>query len=150
VTVLFKNTSPRCWKSGYVWMAIGRTYTKNVCPGDLTVEYHRLLDLLLKVFNERLFMRRMAQLSGAGSLDAIADCRGWLFPVSRRIRSATALELAPTNRPTRIQAGTGTIRKGMVLAIEAGDLLAGRRRLAAGGQFLDQPMRESKALLVSR
>src|SRR6202162_4370794 len=26
--------------------------TKNACPGELTPEYHKLLDLLLKVFNE--------------------------------------------------------------------------------------------------
>src|SRR5437764_6362836 len=32
--------------------------TKNVCPGELTPEYHKLLDLLLRVFNEAVSFSR--------------------------------------------------------------------------------------------
>ncbi len=38
-----------------IWVCVDGYWTdltKNVCPGDLTPDYHRLLDLLLKVFNE--------------------------------------------------------------------------------------------------
>src|SRR5438445_8826540 len=38
-----------------IWVCVDGYWTdltKNVCPGELTAEYHRLLDILLKVFNE--------------------------------------------------------------------------------------------------
>src|SRR5258708_15951872 len=38
-----------------IWVCVDGYWTdltKNLCPSDLTPEYHRLLDLLLKVFNE--------------------------------------------------------------------------------------------------
>src|SRR5260221_10806058 len=38
-----------------IWVCVDGYWTdltKNICPGELTPQYHRLLDLLLRVFNE--------------------------------------------------------------------------------------------------
>lgn len=47
-----------------IWVCVDGYWTdltKNVCPGELTPEYHRLLDLLLKVLTKRSLMQRMAR-----------------------------------------------------------------------------------------
>ena len=94
--------------------------TKNACPGELTPEYHKLLDLLLKVFNEGVEYAR----DGAS------------FPQLDRLIRAHIAEAGYPGQPSHPichgvgaraheppyahQAGTGTILKGMVLAIEPG------------------------------
>ena len=44
-----------------IWVCVDGYWTdltKNACPGELTPEYHKLLDLLLKVFNEAVKFAR--------------------------------------------------------------------------------------------
>ena len=106
-----------------IWVCVDGYWndlTKNLCPGELTPAYHKLLDLLLKVFNEassfardgasfpeldRLVRRRIAE-GGYPGQPSHPVCHG----VGARAHEP----------PYAHQAGTGTIRKGMVLAIEPG------------------------------
>jgi len=94
--------------------------TKNLCPGELTPEYHSLLDLLLKVFNEAV---RFAK-DGASfpELDHLVRTRiaegGYSGQPSHPICHGVGARAHEP--PYAHQAGTGTIRKGMVLAIEPG------------------------------
>jgi Xaa-Pro aminopeptidase len=95
-------------------------HTKNLCPGELTPEYDRLLDQLLVVYNA-----------------AVAHCRpgAGLAELDRLIREGIAEAGYPGQPshpichgvgarahepPYAHQAGGGTIEKGMVLAIEPG------------------------------
>jgi Xaa-Pro dipeptidase len=95
-------------------------HTKNVCPGDLTPRYDKLLDQLLAVYD-----------------DAAAYCRpGASLPeLDRRIRAGIADAGYPGQPshpichgvgarahepPYAHQAGEGTIEENMVLAIEPG------------------------------
>src|SRR5207237_10770274 len=51
-----------------IWVCVDGYWTdltKNACPGELTLEYHKLLDLLLKVFGEAVNYAR----DGAGFPD---------------------------------------------------------------------------------
>jgi len=104
--------------------------TKNVCPGDLTSEYHRLLDLLLKVFNEAVSYAK----DGASfpELDRLTRSRiaegGYPGQPSHPICHGVGARAHEP--PYAHQAGTGTIRKGMVLAIEPG--FTGRAAAACG------------------
>src|SRR5207237_9430592 len=92
----------------------------NPWPGELTAGYDKRPDLLLKVFNEatsfardgasvpeldRLVRRRIAE-GGYPGQPSHPICHG----VGARAHEP----------PYAHQAGTGTIRKGMVLAIEPG------------------------------
>jgi Xaa-Pro aminopeptidase len=110
--------------------------TKNVCPGELLPEYQKLLDLLLKVFNEgvgyardgasfpeldRLMRARIAE-GGYPGQPSHAICHG----VGARAHEP----------PFAHQAGTGTIRKGMVLAIEPGIYWPGGGGLRLEDNFL--------------
>ena len=59
-----------------IWVCVDGYWTdltKNVCPGELTPEYHKLLDLLLNVFNEAIAYAR----DGAGfpELDRLIRAR---------------------------------------------------------------------------
>ena len=106
-----------------IWVCVDGYWTdltKNACPGDLKPEYHKLLDLLLKVFDEGVsyakdgasfpdldrLMRARIKEGGYPGQPSHAICHGV---------GARAHEF-----PYAHQAGTGTIRKGMVLAIEPG------------------------------
>lgn len=106
-----------------IWVCVDGYWndlTKNLCPGTLTKKYEQLLELLLKVFNEatayahdganlpeldRLIRRRIAEGGYPGQPS---------HPVAHGV-GARAHE-----PPYAHQAGGGTIRKGMVLAIEPG------------------------------
>lgn len=94
--------------------------TKNACPGDLTLEYNKLLDLLLKVFHEGVAFAR----DGASfpELDKLIRARisegGYAGQPSHPICHGVGARAH--EYPYAHQAGTGTIRKGMVLAIEPG------------------------------
>jgi len=95
-------------------------WTKNLCPGDLSAEYERLLEGLLAVYRA-----------------AIAHCRpgASLAELDRLIREGIA-ELGYPGQPSHPichgvgaraheppyahQAGAGTVEEGMVLAIEPG------------------------------
>src|SRR5438067_3942465 len=106
-----------------IWICVDGYWTdltKNACPGELKPEYHKLLDLLLKVFNEAVSFSR----DGASfpELDKLVRARiaegGYpgqpSHPVCHGV-GARAHEF-----PYAHQAGGGTIKKGMVLAIEPG------------------------------
>ncbi|MBV9086719.1 MAG: aminopeptidase P family protein [Acidobacteriaceae bacterium] len=106
-----------------IWVCVDGYWndlTKNLCPGELTREYNVLLEQLLKVFRE--------------ATDYVRD--GASFPeLDRLIRQGIAEAGYPGQPshpvchgvgarahepPFAHQAGTGTIRKNMVLAIEPG------------------------------
>src|SRR6267143_693337 len=106
-----------------IWVCVDGYWTdltKNVCPGDLTAEYHRLLDLLLKVFSEAASYAK----DGASfpELDRLTRSRiaegGYPGQPSHPICHGVGARAHEP--PYAHQAGTGTIRKGMVLAIEPG------------------------------
>jgi Xaa-Pro aminopeptidase len=122
-----------------IWVCVDGYWTdltKNACPGDLTPEYHKLLDLLLKVFSEgaayardgadfpeldRLIRRRIAE-GGYPGQPSHPICHGV---------GARAHEF-----PYAHQAGTGTMKKGMVLAIEPGIYWPGGGGLRVEDNFL--------------
>lgn len=110
--------------------------TKNICPGELTPQYHKLLDILLKVFG-----------------DAVAHARdGASFPELDRLVRAKIAEAGYGGQPSHPichgvgaraheppyahQAGGGTIKKGMVLAIEPGIYWEGGGGLRLEDDFL--------------
>jgi Xaa-Pro aminopeptidase len=106
-----------------IWVCVDGYWTdltKNACPGELTPEYHKLLDLLLKVFNEAVRYSR----DGADfpQLDRLVRARiaegGYAGQPSHPICHGVGARAHEF--PYAHQAGTGTIRKGMVLAIEPG------------------------------
>lgn len=106
-----------------IWVCVDGYWndlTKNVCLGELTPRYQKLLDQLLGVFNEAVAHVRdgaslpeldrliRARISEAGYADQPSH------PVAHGV-GARAHE-----PPFSHQAGAGTIQKGMVLAIEPG------------------------------
>jgi Xaa-Pro aminopeptidase len=106
-----------------IWVCVDGYWTdltKNLCPGELTPQYHRLLDLLLKVFDEAV---RFAK-DGASfpELDRLVRARisegGYPGQPSHPICHGVGTRAHEP--PYAHQAGSGTIRKGMVLAIEPG------------------------------
>jgi Xaa-Pro aminopeptidase len=94
--------------------------TKNACPGELTPAYHKLLDLLLKVFNEAQAFAK----DGAGfpELDRMIRARltegGYAGQPSHAICHGVGARAHEP--PFAHQAGTGVMKQGMVLAIEPG------------------------------
>jgi len=110
--------------------------TKNACPGELTPEYHKLLDLLLKVFTEGIKHAR----DGASfpDLDRLIRARiaegGYPGQPSHPICHGVGARAHEP--PYAHQAGSGTIRKGMVLAIEPGIYWPGGGGLRLEDNFL--------------
>ena len=122
-----------------IWVCVDGYWndlTKNLCPGELTREYNVLLDQLLKVFNEatdyardgasfpeldRLIRRRITD-AGYPGQPTHPVCHG----VGARAHEP----------PYAHQAGTGTIRKNMVLAIEPGIYWPGGGGLRLEDNFL--------------
>ncbi len=106
-----------------IWVCVDGYWndlTKNLCPGKLTPRYNQLLDLLLKVFNEAVAYAR----DGASfpELDRLIRARiaegGYPGQPSHPVCHGVGARAHEP--PYAHQAGTGTIRKGMVLAIEPG------------------------------
>jgi Xaa-Pro aminopeptidase len=94
--------------------------TKNICPGELTPRYHKLLDQLLGVFNEAIaHVRDGASLP---ELDRLIRARikeaGYAGQPSHPV--AHGVGARAHEPPYAHQAGSGTIKKGMVLAVEPG------------------------------
>jgi Xaa-Pro aminopeptidase len=122
-----------------IWVCVDGYWTdltKNVCPGDLTPEYHKLLDLLLNVFNEAIAFAR----DGASfpELDRLIRARiadgGYPGQPSHAICHGVGARAHEP--PFAHQAGTGTVRKGMVLAIEPGIYWPGGGGLRLEDNFL--------------
>src|SRR5919197_4043949 len=110
--------------------------TKNACPGELSPQYHKLLDLLLKVFNEAVRYAR----EGASfpELDRLIRARidegGYTGQPSHPI--AHGVGARAHEPPYAHQAGGGTMKKGMVLAIEPGIYWPGGGGLRLEDNFL--------------
>lgn len=110
--------------------------TKNACPGELTPEYNKLLDLLLKVFSEAVTFAQ----DGASfpELDRLVRARiaegGYPGQPSHPICHGVGARAHEF--PYAHQAGTGSIRKGMVLAIEPGIYWPGGGGLRLEDNFL--------------
>jgi Xaa-Pro aminopeptidase len=110
--------------------------TKNACPGELKPEYHKLLDLLLKVFNEAVsFAKDGASLP---DLDRLVRARiaegGYAGQPSHPVCHGVGARAHEW--PYAHQAGTGTIKKNMVLAIEPGIYWPGGGGLRLEDNFL--------------
>jgi Xaa-Pro dipeptidase len=110
--------------------------TKNLCPGELTSEYECLLDLLLKVFHEAVSFTR----DGASfpELDRLVRARiaegGYPGQPSHPICHGVGARAHEF--PYAHQAGGGSMRNGMVLAIEPGIYWPGGGGLRVEDNFL--------------
>src|SRR5689334_12261563 len=122
-----------------IWVCVDGYWTdltKNACPGELTPEYHKLLDLLLRVFNEGTSYSR----DGASfpELDRLIRARitegGYPGQPSHPICHGVGARAHEP--PYAHQAGTGTMKKGMVLAIEPGIYWPGGGGLRLEDDFL--------------
>lgn len=122
-----------------IWVCVDGYWTdltKNACPGTLTAPYQKLLDLLLSVFNEAARFAR----DGASfpELDRLVRARitegGYPGQPSHPICHGVGARAHEP--PYAHQAGTGTIRKGMVLAIEPGIYWPGGGGLRLEDNFL--------------
>jgi Xaa-Pro aminopeptidase len=122
-----------------IWVCVDGYWTdltKNACPGELTPEYHKLLDLLLKVFHEGVAYAR----DGASfpELDRLIRARiaegGYAGQPSHPVCHGVGARAHEP--PYAHQAGTGTIKKGMVLAIEPGIYWPGGGGLRLEDDFL--------------
>jgi len=122
-----------------IWVCVDGYWTdltKNACPGDLTQEYHKLLDLLLKVFGEAVTYSKDG--SDFPQLDRLVRARitecGYPGQPSHPICHGVGARAHEF--PYAHQAGTGTMRKGMVLAIEPGIYWLGGGGLRLEDNFL--------------
>jgi len=122
-----------------IWVCVDGYWTdltKNACPGELTPQYHKLLDLLLKVFNEAVAHAR----DGASfpDLDRLIRARiaegGYPGQPSHPICHGVGARAHEP--PYAHQAAGGTIKKGMVLAIEPGIYWPGGGGLRLEDDFL--------------
>jgi len=110
--------------------------TKNACPGELTPEYHKLLDLLLKVFNEAAaFVRDGASFPELDRMVRARIAEGG-YPGQPSHPICHGVGARAHEFPYAHQAGGGTVKKGMVLAIEPGIYWSGGGGLRVEDNFL--------------
>jgi len=122
-----------------IWVCLDGYWTdltKNACPGELTPEYHKLLDLLLAVFHEgAAFARDGASLP---ELDRLIRQRiavgGYAGQPSHPICHGVGARAHEP--PYAHQAGGGIMKQGMVLAIEPGIYWEGGGGLRLEDDFL--------------
>jgi Xaa-Pro aminopeptidase len=122
-----------------IWVAADGYWsdlTKNLCPGDLSPRYIELLELLLGIYEEAVdFCRDGASLP---ELDRLVRRRiaeaGYPGQPSHPI--AHGVGARAHEPPYAHQAGEGTIRRGMVLAIEPGIYWEGGGGLRLEDDFL--------------
>ncbi len=127
-----ERTSQRSSKSGSCVDGYWTDLTKNACPGELTPEYHKLLDLLLERFQRSVSLcARRRQLPRTRQTDSRPHRRRWIsrtalpshLPRRRRPRPRVALRAPGRNRHDQKGNGAGD---------RARHLLARRRRSATG------------------
>jgi Xaa-Pro aminopeptidase len=110
--------------------------TKNLCPGTLTAEYERLLELLLGVFDEAVAYAR----PGASLAELDRRIRARLaeggYPGQPSHPIAHGVGARAHEPPYAHQAADGEIREGMVLAIEPGVYWKGGGGLRLEDDFL--------------
>ena len=106
-----------------IWVCVDGYWndlTKNLCPGELTPEYNKLLDLLLGVFDEAAaFAKDGASLPELDRLIRARIAEGG-YPGQPSHPVCHGVGARAHEPPYAHQAGKGTIREGMVLAIEPG------------------------------
>jgi Xaa-Pro aminopeptidase len=106
-----------------IWVCVDGYWTdltKNACPGELTPEYHQLLDLLLRVFDEAVtFARDGASLAALDRLIRARIAEGG-YPGQPSHPICHGVGARAHEPPYAHQAGGGSMEKGMVLAIEPG------------------------------
>ena len=106
-----------------IWVCVDGYWndlTKNICPGELSPEYNKLLDLLLGVFNEAAaFAKDGASLPELDRLIRTRIAKGG-YPGQPSHPVCHGVGARAHEPPYAHQAGRGTIREGMVLAIEPG------------------------------
>ena len=94
--------------------------TKNVCPGELTARYHKLTDLLLGIFHEASASARDgAPLPDIDRLIRARIAEGG-YPGQPSHPVCHGIGARAHEPPYAHQAGTGTVKQGMVLSIEPG------------------------------
>ena len=122
-----------------IWVCVDGYWTdltKNACPGELTPEYHKLLDLLLGVFNEAIsFARDGADFPELDRLIRARIAEGG-YPGQPSHPICHGVGARAHEFPYAHQAGKGTIKKGMVLAIEPGIYWPGGGGLRLEDNFL--------------
>jgi Xaa-Pro aminopeptidase len=122
-----------------IWVCVDGYWTdltKNICPGELTPEYNQLLDLLLNVFNEAIdYARDGADLPGLDRLIRARIADGG-YPGQPSHPICHGVGARAHEFPYAHQAGTGTIKRGMVLAIEPGIYWPGGGGLRLEDNFL--------------
>ena len=110
--------------------------TKNLCPAKLTPEYERLLEQLLAIFNEAAAHARdgasLAELDRM--IRARIDAAGYAGQPSHPV--AHGVGARAHEPPYAHQAAPGTMRQGMVLAIEPGIYWEGGGGLRLEDNFL--------------
>ena len=106
-----------------IWVCVDGYWTdltKNACPGELTPQYHKLLDLLLEVFGAAVtYARDGASLPELDRLIRARISEGG-YPGQPNHPICHGVGARAHEWPYAHQAGSGTIQKGMVLAIEPG------------------------------
>jgi Xaa-Pro aminopeptidase len=111
-------------------------HTKNLCPGELTPEYERLLEQLTGVYERAVqHCRPGASLPELDRLirEGIADAG---YPGQPSHPVAHGVGARAHEPPYAHQAGSGTIEEGMVLAIEPGIYWEGGGGLRLEDNFL--------------
>jgi Xaa-Pro aminopeptidase len=122
-----------------IWVCVDGYWTdltKNACPGELTPEYHKLLDLLLKVFNEAVrYSRDGASLPDLDRLIRARITEGG-YPGQPSHAICHGVGARAHEFPYAHQAGSGVMRRHMVLAIEPGIYWSGGGGLRLEDNFL--------------
>jgi len=94
--------------------------TKNICPGTLTPEYNRLLELLLKIFNEAIGVVKDG--AALGEIDRVIRARideaGYTGQPSHPV--AHGVGARAHEPPYSHKAAPGVMKSNMVLAVEPG------------------------------
>jgi Xaa-Pro aminopeptidase len=111
-------------------------YTKNLCPGELTEEYWRLLDQLLVIYDNAI--EHCQPGASLAQLDALirAGIEEAGYPGQPSHPVAHGVGARAHEPPYAHQAGGGTIEAGMVLAIEPGIYWEGGGGLRLEDNFL--------------